>query len=97
MTSTFVWIARDGNGELWAFSDEPKWIIGDNAWIAPGGDSRELWVDWFPEIVAGQRVRFVATGDTEHHDVPCQYCGGTGSIKVDFEHPQWITCESCKP
>ena len=27
----------------------------------------------------------------------CEYCGGSGSIKVDFEHPQWITCEACKP
>lgn len=26
----------------------------------------------------------------------CEYCGGTGSILVDFEHRQWITCEACK-
>lgn len=24
----------------------------------------------------------------------CQQCGGSGSIKIDFEHPQWIAC-SC--
>lgn len=27
----------------------------------------------------------------------CEYCGGTGSIHVDFEHSQWITCEACRP
>lgn len=28
--------------------------------------------------------------------IECEYCGGTGSIYVDFEHPQYITCEACK-
>jgi hypothetical protein len=26
----------------------------------------------------------------------CEYCGGNGSIKVDFEHPQWVPCEACR-
>lgn len=25
-------------------------------------------------------------------ELPCEYCGGSGSVKVDFEHPQWVPC-----
>lgn len=25
----------------------------------------------------------------------CEFCGGAGTVKVEFEHPQWMRCDAC--
>lgn len=45
----------------------------------------------------GRETRCTNCGAATEIVVPsvCEFCGGLGSIKVDFEHPQWLRCDAC--
>jgi hypothetical protein len=57
-----IWIARDGDGDLYAFTDEPSWNESNEVW-EPNGDSALLDMDteWLKQVRPGEALRFAPT------------------------------------
>lgn len=73
------------------------WVEGwndGNGFMAlpPDGDHSSVHRAW-QESETLERLKHV---NGEIVKPACEYCNGVGSIKIDFEHPQWVQCEACR-
>lgn len=89
-----VWIARDSDGCLTMYQTEPTYGTA-GSWEPTGDDPTiefvELGPMTWPDIKPAQCVKFELKMLIEEVPV-CQACLGSGTVFVDYEHPQWVRC-----
>ena len=89
-----IWIARDSDGSLAMYQTQPTYS-GTGAWEPTGDDPTIEFVELgpmkWPDIEPASCVKFEMK-ELIQERVICPCCLGTGSVYVDFEHPQWVRC-----
>ncbi len=90
-----IWIARDSDGSLVMYQYEPTYNESSGEWEPSGDDPTVEFVELgpmkWPNIDPACCVKFEQKAHVRQKFV-CPSCKGTGSVYVDFEHPQWVRC-----
>ena len=91
-----IWIARDSDGSLAMYQTQPTYNETMGDWEPTGDDPTVEFVELgpmkWPEIEPACCVKFEQKIHYRETFV-CPSCHGTGTVYVDFEHPQWIRCQ----
>lgn len=94
-TENIVWIARDSDGSLVMYQYEPTYNESSGEWEPSGDDPTVEFVELgpmkWPDIEPACCVMFEQKIHYRQKFV-CPSCKGTGTVYVDFEHPQWVRC-----